>query len=258
MRRPRKTPSAAPSLTVEWMACGIIRELHALADPGRAKGVQHYFKHTVVALGIDAPTIRGYARERVKQAIEAGWGLADGIGLCDRLLGEPELEVRGVGILILGAFKKDFGPDLIEPAERWLRTRLDNWALVDAFAGGVLSPFFERQPSVEAVLRRWSHDAVLWVRRAAPVTLVPFARRGLRLDLAYELAQEHFADREDLMHKATGWLLREAGKTEPRRLRDFLLKHGPAIPRTALRYAIERFPQPERRRLLAVTRRTDD
>jgi 3-methyladenine DNA glycosylase AlkD len=94
----------------------------------------------------------------------------------------------------------------------------------------------------------------LWVRRAAIVTLVPFARRGRLLDMVYELAQEHFADPEDLMHKAVGWLLREAGKTDLPRLRQFLLRHGPAIPRTTLRYAIERFPVVDRGQLLQVTR----
>jgi hypothetical protein len=86
--------------------------------------------------------------------------------------------------------------------------------------------------------------------------LVPFARRGQSLDLAYELAGDCFSDREDLMHKATGWLLREAGKTDMRRLRGFLLEHGPRVPRTALRYAIERFPENERAHLLAATRLT--
>ena len=56
------------------------------------------------------------------------------------------------------------------------------------------------------------------------------------------------------MHKALGWLLREAGKTDMKRLRQFLLKHGPTIPRTTLRYAIERFPAKERAELLQKTR----
>ena len=61
-------------------------------------------------------------------------------------------------------------------------------------------------------------------------------------------------DREDLAHKAVGWLLREAGRTDRARLERYLLAHGPAIPRTSLRYAIEHFPPRERRRLLEATR----
>jgi len=168
------------------------------------------------------------------------------------------MELRGAGLLILGAFKKEFKPALLAWAKRWLDTRLDNWALVDGFCGTVLSPLLEAHPSVEATLRAWSRARLLWIRRAALVTLVPFARRGKLLDLSYGLASEHFGDPEDLMHKATGWLLREAGKTDMPRLRAFLLEHGPAIPRTALRYAIERFPASERGRLLKLTRRPAD
>ena len=61
-------------------------------------------------------------------------------------------------------------------------------------------------------------------------------------------------DGEDLMHKACGWLLREAGKTDPARLEAFLRRHGPALPRTTVRYAIERFDPQRRARLLAETR----
>ena len=107
---------------------------------------------------------------------------------------------------------------------------------------------------MEDTLSAWSRADCLWLRRAALVTLVPFARHGERLDLAYRLAREHFPDSEDLMHKATGWLLREAGKTDMPRLKKFLLRHGPTIPRTALRYAIERFPAAEKAGLMRATR----
>jgi 3-methyladenine DNA glycosylase AlkD len=233
----------------------MMRELRAMRDPARADGVQRYFKNAVVSLGLDTPTLREYARSQV-QRLRPVWTADQAVGLCDRLLREPELEIRGLGILVLNGFRREFTPRLLPTAKRWLRTRLDNWALVDSFCGSVLSLLLEQHPPVEAALRRWSGDKVLWVRRAALVTLVPFARRGRRLDLAYDLAAQHFPDPEDLMHKATGWLLREAGKTDPPRLKRFLLRHGPAIPRTALRYAIERFPAAERAGLLKATRRT--
>jgi 3-methyladenine DNA glycosylase AlkD len=139
-------------------------------------------------------------------------------------------------------------------AESWLDRRLDNWALVDTFCGSVLSPLFAQHPEAERALVRWSRKQSLWQRRASLVTLVPFARRGQRLDLAYRLCFDHLGDPEDLMHKATGWLLRETGRTARARLRRFLLQHGPAIPRTALRYAIEHFTATERAQLLRATR----
>jgi 3-methyladenine DNA glycosylase AlkD len=80
------------------------------------------------------------------------------------------------------------------------------------------------------------------------------ARKGERLDAAYGVAASLLGDREDLIHKAAGWLLREAGKTDSIKLETFLLTHGPKVPRTTLRYAIERMPEKKRRRILAATR----
>ena len=253
MSSTRQQTSTASPPGVEESARAITGELRALRDPDRAKGVQQYFKHALVALGIDTPTLRALVRRQIDQ-LKPVWTVTEALALCDRLLQEPELEIRGTGILVLSGFKKELAPDLLPVAQRWLKTRLDNWALVDSFCSLVLSPLLERHAPVEATLRRWSGDKLLWVRRAALVTLVPFARRGRFLDLSYELAREHFPDPEDLMHKATGWLLREAGKTDRPRLKEFVLQHGPSIPRTSLRYAIERFPAAERLELLEATR----
>jgi 3-methyladenine DNA glycosylase AlkD len=224
-----------------------------LRDPVKAAQSQKYFKDQIVALGVDTPTLRAFVKAQAGPLV-GKWTLVQAVECCDRLLAEPELEIQAAGQLLLGAFKKGFTLDLLAPSRKWLGDRLDNWALVDGFCSEVLSPLLERHPEVEKQLWLWSKDRSLWVRRAALVTLVPFARKGRLLDAAYGLAAEHFSDPEDLMHKAMGWLLREAGKTDAERLRRLLLKHGSAIPRTTLRYAIERFAPADRKRLLEETR----
>lgn len=225
-----------------------------MGDPVRARGIQNYFKHEVAALGIVTPALRTFVRERVGR-VRGSWGVGEAISFCERMLQEDEMELRGVGIMVLSAFERQLEPAFLRVANRWLRTRLDNWAFVDGFCGGVLSPMLERLPTeVERALWEWAGAKGLWLRRASLVALVPSARHGKRLDLCYALAREHLSAPEDLMHKATGWLLREAGRTDRPRLKEFLLKHGPTIPRTALRYAIEHFPQPERLSLLAATK----
>ncbi len=237
----------------EAMASGIIAGLRLMGDPVRARGAQQYFKNEITALGIRSAALRAFVRQRV-QGVRSAWNLREAIKLCDLLLREPELESRSAGILALAAFRKKLAPEVLGHADRWLGRRLDNWALVDLLCGAVLSPLLESSPESEPRLVDWSASASLWHRRAALVSLVPIARRGLRLDLAYRLARDHFGDGEDLMHKATGWLLREAGKTDAPRLKRFLLAHGPAIPRTAVRYAIERFGEVDRAALLKATR----
>ncbi len=239
------------------VARAVMADLHREGDPARARAVQRYFSDAIVALGVGVPAVRGVVRERMKP-LKGVWTPADVIRCCDLLLREPEMEVRMAGVLVLASFKKALAPGLTDHAYPWLRQRLDNWALVDLFSGAVMSPLLERYPAVGAApaspLQAWSRDACLWVRRAALVTLVPFARRGQLLDLVYRLADEHLADREPLMHKALGWLLREAGRTDAERLRAYLLRHGPAVPRTALRYAIEHFSKADRVEMMSATR----
>ena len=239
--------------TVDQVVRVFTGTLRTWKNSTRARTTQKYFKHDVVALGIDTPTLRAFVKDQVKP-LKKVWTLDQAVACCDRLSQEPELEVIVAGFLVLGAFKKDYTEDLTSNAEQWLKGCLNNWALVDGFCSAVLSPLLEKCPEIEETLCVWSKDESLWVRRAALVTFIPFARRGRYLDRAYRLTREHLADREDLMHKAEGWLLREAGKTDMERLRQFLLKHGPAIPRTTVRYAIERFPTEDRAELLQRTR----
>lgn len=230
-------------------------ELKRHADSRRAEGALRYFKgdDSIAFLGVDTPTLRGIVKEQVK-SLKSTWNLEEAVKACDLMLQAREHEIRAAGFLLLSGFKKMFNPDILEHASRWLHSRLDNWALVDGFCMEITTSLINRYPAVEETLKEWSEDSCMWVRRAALVTLVAGARHGKRLNLVYQIAGEHFDDPEDLIHKAVGWLLREAGKADSGRLKQFLLQHGPKIPRTSLRYAIERFPDKERKHLLAATR----
>jgi 3-methyladenine DNA glycosylase AlkD len=139
--------------------------------------------------------------------------------------------------------------------ENWLADdHCANWAATDALCGEVLSPLVRQYPVLITRLKRWSGARNLWVRRASAVGMTHCARRGEHLDDVYAIAESLFKYPEDLIHKAAGWMLREAGKTDPERLENFLLEHGPEIPRTALRYSIERFSPEKRKILLEKTR----
>jgi 3-methyladenine DNA glycosylase AlkD len=248
-KQDQQTPGHIPA----ELATSMSASLRQMGDPVRAHGAQEYFKNEIVAIGITTPVLRRFVKQRVREA-RAGWELREALQLCDLLLREEEMEIRSAGILALAEFRKQFTPELLPCADRWLEHRLDNWALVDLFCGSVLSMLLRNHPEVELTLRRWSGAKSLWKRRASLVTLIPCVRHRERLEVAYGLASDHFGDPEDLMHKATGWLLRETGKADMARLRRFLLANGPRIPRTALRYSIERFSPRDRAQLLAATR----
>ena len=120
----------------------------------------------------------------------------------------------------------------------------------------MIGPLLTGRPELLPRLHAWSRHPELWVRRASVVALIPPMRTGLALDLAYANAEALHADPHDLIQKAVGWTLREAGKQDPARLERYLRSHA-AMPSTTLRYAIERFPPAKRRALLAKTGNLD-
>lgn len=248
-----KAEQGRSDLTPGKVAEAMLRELRHLSDPKKAASTQRFFKEPVQALGIDTPTLRRIARVWTNR-LKGVWRLRQAVALCDELLRHPQLEVRGAGFLVLGAFREEFDEALFHRAERWVRRYLDNWASVDGFVLTVFSPLLEQHPELAGRLPQWRQTPCMWVRRAALVALVPFARRGEQLDLAYRLVAASLGEKADLMHKALGWLLREAGRTDAARLKSFLLQHRQAIPRTTVRYAIEHFPLSARQDLLKLTR----
>ncbi len=118
--------------------------------------------------------------------------------------------------------------------------------------GMLIGPLLAQHPKLIPRMRAWSKHRNMWVRRASIVGLLYPMRRGHALDLVYEIAKRLHPDEHDLIHKAVGWALREAGKVDARRLERYLRANVGIIPRTTFRYAIERFTPEERRRLMRL------
>jgi 3-methyladenine DNA glycosylase AlkD len=233
-----------------------IASLRRAGSARRAAGMRGYFKRdeVVAFFGAATPAVRRIAGD-LARARRGAWDVRAAIAFCDAMLRRPELEAKSVGLLVLGRWRRSYPRSLARTARAWLAAeRCATWAIVDLLAPEVLQPLVEQFPDLAPTIARWTSARSLWVRRAAAVTFVPFARHGRHLELAYGVADRLLGDELDLIHKATGWLLREAGKTDSRRLERFLRARGPRLPRTALRYAIERFPPDRRVALLHATR----
>lgn len=242
-----------PSIPPEALAERTEETLRDLADPERAVFSQRYFKEPVLLYGVDAPTTHGIVWEIAREMRDV-WSVDDAVRFCDRMSANMHSEARAIGYLVVGKFVKNAGPELLGPVRRWLEDSCGNWALVDTLAPAILSPLVDAHQDLIPVVVEWTGSPSLWVRRGTVVAFVSHARKGWHLGTAYTIADRLLGDSEYLIHKAVGWLLREAGKTDMPRLRDYLLDRGPSIPRTTLRYAIERFPKEERKALLAATK----
>jgi 3-methyladenine DNA glycosylase AlkD len=230
--------------------------LKSAGDRRVAEQSYNYFKDydRVAFLGVRSPQVREIERQ-VFQAVKPAWSLADALFFADSMIRNRYLEAKGVGILLLSRYSASYDESLLTTIRGWLADGYcSNWATTDTLSSTVLTSLLRRYPQLLTVLKTWTDSESLWVRRASAVSLILLARRGEHLDTAYSISEALLDDREDLMHKAVGWLLRECGKTDAERLEAFLIARGRRVPRTALRYAIERFPPARRKRILEETR----
>jgi len=233
----------------------ITRALAALARDSGSFDAARYFRAATHLrfYNVGMPRVRALAREI--HAANPEWTVDDAMALAETLMVDPHLETKAVGIEFVARYRRSFRPAHLEAWKRWLAGDLaSNWASTDAICGYLIGPLLVAHPELIAKVCRWRTHRNLWVRRASAVALLLAIRRGLALDEGYEVARDLHADPHDLMHKAVGWLLRELGKRDIDRLAAYLREHGPSIPRTTVRYAIEKCPPAMRAELLASTR----
>jgi 3-methyladenine DNA glycosylase AlkD len=249
-----KAKAAKSGPTPEDIARKAVARLKSQADPEKAVQAQRYFKEAIFSFGLTADDSRDLARE-MYLLVKDGWSLKEAVELCEILLPNKHVEAKALATMILLRFHEDFGPPVFGLIKTWLaRDYLDNWASVDLLCPDGLGGLLERYPDLIPKIKTWTAHPNRWVKRASAVAFIKLARRGKFLDAAYQIAGRLFPSGDDLIEKANGWLLREAGKTDMARLERFLLRQRGRIPRTTLRYAIERFPESQRRRLLKRTR----
>jgi 3-methyladenine DNA glycosylase AlkD len=245
-----------PQKTVAAAAREARRSLRRLARPSGDFDASRYFRgdHSLRFYNTGSGHMRSLARE-IHLAQRGEWRLKDAVAFADLLMPDAYLEVKSVGLEVVARYRRDFTRPLLARCRRWLaRNYSANWATTDEMCGVVIGPLLVRHPTLIPQMRSWAKHRNMWVRRASIVGLLKPMRVGHTIDLVYEIAGRLHPDPNDLIHKAVGWALREAGKIDPARLERYLRANVGVIPRTTFRYAIERFSDPRRRSLLALRR----
>jgi 3-methyladenine DNA glycosylase AlkD len=252
MLHPQKARVKSPA----GVAADARRTLAALAQPSGPFDAKRYFRgaEDLGFYNIKMPVVRQIGKAIAREHRDA-WSVVDACAFAEALLADRYLDVKALGLEVLACFDRAFTPRLLPIWKRWLAADYcSNWATTDGLCGMIIGPMLVAHPALSKQTRTWAGHRNMWVRRASAVSIIALARRGQALDDAYAIASRLHADHEDLIQKAVGWMLREAGKSDEARLEAYLRANGHRIPRTTLRYAIERFPAAKRRRLLAATR----
>lgn len=215
------------------------KRLREFADRDRAKFLLRFFKtgpgdyaEGDRFLGMRVPDVRRVAREFRSLSI----------GDCRALLASKWHEERLLALVILSnrfARSSDSEREAIYRLYLASTARINNWDLVDVSAPKIAGAYLMDRD--RAVLRRLARSRSVWERRIAIMATHQFIRSG-EFDDTIRIVQSLLGDPHDLIHKASGWMLREIGKRDRAVLEAFLRKHAPKMPRTMLRYAIERLP----------------
>ena len=229
------------------VAASLKTALAAMGDPQRARVQQRFFKtgpgeyaEGDLFLGIKVPELRKLARRHADAGMDV---IAD-------LLNSPVHEHRHLALfLLIQRFQNSGIQERGEIAEFYLTNTawVNNWDLVDCSAHSILGAYLHDRN--RDVLYRLVDSQHLWERRIAIVATWYFIRTG-QVEDTFKLAVLLLDDDEDLIHKSVGWMLREAGKRDEAALVAFIEAHYRQMPRTMLRYAIERFEKTRRLKLL--------
>jgi 3-methyladenine DNA glycosylase AlkD len=214
--------------------------LEAKADGATREGTRRFFKEPVTPHGVKAPMVALVAREARTQL--KAWPKAEVFALCEGLWRSGFLEESFVASDLAYNRRKGFEPADFATFERWVASYVANWASCDTLCNHTIGWFLEAFPDHVRNLVAWSGSTNRWVRRAAAVSLVIPAQKGLFLDEALAIADRLMADPDDLVQKGYGWLLKSASKVHEAEIFAFVSARRAVMPRTALRYAIEKMP----------------
>lgn len=232
-------------------AAAILDELRAAGSPEKAAHLSRFFKTGPGEygegdrfLGVTVPVNRAIAKAHIETPIDE----------IQRLVESEWHEARLCGLLILCyryKRRKTAESEREEIVRFYLRNarHCDNWDLVDLTCRDILGEYLVNRD--RSILYRLAGSDCLWERRIAMVSTWAFIHRDDFTD-TLALAERLMGDPHDLMRKAVGWMLREVGKRDRATLTAFLEKHAADMPRTALRYAIEHYPEAERRYFMAM------
>ena len=206
---------------------------------------QHFFKEGVQCYGIRSATVGKIGKEYFKSIKELS--KAEIFGLCDELWQSGFIEESIIACDWSYNLNKKFEPADFKVFERWINTYVNNWASCDTFCNHTVGKFIEMYPTYLTELKRWTQSKNRWMKRAAAVSLIVPARKGLFLKDILEIADILLLDGDDMVQKGYGWMLKVASQKHQEAVFEYVIANKTLMPRTALRYAIEKMPAELRR-----------
>ncbi len=231
----------------------IRRELRANTDAKYKRNNKKYYKKPTRSYGIRTPIVRKIAKKYFGRIEHLG--KKEVFALSEEFFRSGYNEEAIMASQWVSQFTRQFRKNDFEIFEGWLRKYINNWWKDDDFCLRVIHPMIEKYPDLVDKVKLWSHSENMWLRRAAAVSFITtidgFYATSHKLKDIFEVAEALLHDKEDLVQKGYGWMLKAASIHNRKEVFEFVMKHKRTMPRIALRYAIEKMPEDLKKRAMA-------
>ncbi|MBG0859589.1 MAG: DNA alkylation repair protein [Bacteroidales bacterium] len=215
-------------------------ELQLNADEKVRLSGERFFKENVKLYGLRSAQVTSIAKSFYKALPDKS--KLQVFSLCGELWKSGFMEEAGIACIWSYNVRKQYAPEDFRVFESWVDKYVSNWAACDTLCNHTVGAFIEMYPSFLKELKRWAKSENRWMKRASAVSLIVPARKGKFLKEIFEIADILHSDREDMVQKGYGWMLKVASQAHLNEVFDYVMSKKATMPRTSLRYAIEKMP----------------
>lgn len=227
----------------------IRKELEKNADNKTIEMSHRFFKEEVKVIGVKLGIVSKIAKKYFEEI--KNFSKEDIFNLCEELLASDYSEEAWIAFEWAEKIHRKMLPKDWEIFEHWINKYVNNWAKCDTLCNHAVGSFIELYPQYSSELLKWAHSNNRWFRRAAAVSLILPVRRGGFLRDVFKIADILLLDEDDLVQKGYGWMLKEACREHQKEVFDYVIKNKNVMPRTALRYAIEKMSSEMKERAMS-------
>jgi 3-methyladenine DNA glycosylase AlkD len=224
-------------------------ELLQNADEKTKLSGERFFKEEVIMYGIKSAVVIRICKEHYRSIADKSKSKI--FSLCDELWQSGIMEEAFAACNWSYFVHKQYEHNDFEIFENWVNNYIGNWATCDTLCNHTVGTLIEMYPLNLSGLKKWAHSQNRWVKRASAVSLIVPARKGKFLDDIFEIADILHSDKDDMVQKGYGWMLKAASQAHQEKVFDYVMGKKATMPRTSLRYAIEKMPAELKARAMA-------
>jgi len=216
-------------------------ELQNNIDLKTQESSRNFFKEEIQSYGVKSAIVLKMSKDYFKSIKNNS--KAEIFGLCEQLWQSQTLEESFIACNWSYFVHKEYQPNDFNVFEKWIANYVNNWASCDTLCNHTVGEFIEMYPEYVSRLKEMAKSENRWMRRASAVSLIIPAKKGLFLQDIFEIADMLLMDKDDLVQKGYGWMLKVACQKHQQEVFGYIMSKKSIMPRTALRYAIEKMPQ---------------